>query len=233
MEDYTALAGQIETRGDYLAARTAEGVCTGAFWEERFGDRGQRHAAHDAAYHVQYLVSALRLQTPSVITRYARWLQGILTPRGMCTRHIEEHFEALSGAVRDERIPGAETASAYLEKAVSALRYDDEVARAVQDASEDLEEAAWRVVANRHPDWTESLSERRVRADLRYLLSYLADAVALRREEIFGAYISWVGPFQERHGAPPGYIADLLAAVDEGELPDEAREVILDGRAIA
>jgi hypothetical protein len=232
MEDYTDLAGAIEARGHDLAAQTVRAACSGAFWDERFGERGRRHAANDAGYHVQYLVSALRLRTPSVLTGYARWLQGILTPRGMCTLHIEEHFRALSGAVSEQGIPGADTASAYLEEAIAALRYNAGPSRAVQDAADGLVDEAWRLLAERHPGWREAPGESRVRADLRFLLSYLADAVALNRAEVFGSYIAWIGPFRRRHGAPPGHVGELLGALEAGTLPEGARDVILAARAV-
>src|SRR5690242_53576 len=98
----TDLANQLENRGAALARRAIEEMYKNPFWQERFGRRGRQFAEQDGRYHVSYLVEALRFQTPDIFINYARWLQTVLTTRGMCSRHLAENFSRLADAIHTE-----------------------------------------------------------------------------------------------------------------------------------
>jgi hypothetical protein len=225
----TALANAIEARASRLADRAHDAMYRDSFWEERFGERGRRFSQEDNGHHVSYLLQALRADAPDLLTGYARWLQGLLTTRGMCSRHIAENFGRLADAIRAEGVEDAGPAFTLLEAASAALIYDDGPARAVQVAAESIVEQAAGAVVQRHPGWTAELADPEgndagdegndspavIRNDLRYLLSYLADALANDRPDLFVQHIGWSDGFLARHGRPAGYLRASLIALDE------------------
>ncbi len=235
----TALADRLEAQADTLARQVVGEMYTNPFWQERFGERGRHFAEQDGRYHLQYLALAVRLGLPSVMVRYARWLQIALTTRGMCTRHIAENFARLAGAIGRAGMPDAEQAIAYLREAEQALAYQDGAARAVQQAAEDIAERAVATVYARHPAWLErwgAAGRARCRDDLLYHLSYLADAVALDKVDVFTDYARWIAGFLARREIPPAHVREALAVLDEAlqQLPADAvaavRPVLAHGR---
>lgn len=163
-----ALVRCLELKSPELSRRVVAEMYEDPFWQERFGERGRRYAEQDGQYHVSYLVSALALSNPDILTGYARWLQSLLVSRGMCSRHIAENFERLARAIAIE-VPDAEPAIAMLHAAREALRYDAGLARELQDRSEALVDAA-----AAHQDPPSIPRDHAVS-----LLAYLADAMAL------------------------------------------------------
>ena len=236
----TRLADQLEAEAAALTRRVVEQMYTNPFWDERFGERGRRFAEQDGRYHLQHLATALRLGTPAVMAHYARWLQMVLTTRGMCSRHLAENFARLGQAIEAEQVPGADAALAYLRAAGDALAYRDGPAGALDAAAPGLaRETASRLYA-RHPDWLDLWGERgraRCEDDLLYHLSYLADAVALGRSELFADYARWIAGFLARRGIPAEHLAETLATLDAAlehlapEGRDAARSVLSAGRA--
>jgi len=173
------------------------------FWFERFGEpRASRHGRQDGNHHVAYLAEALRAGDGQVMERYARWLQQVLTTRGMCSRHLAENFERLGRAIAARGWPHHPRAVELLAAAVDALRYEGGPARAVQD----------RAGAIAGDD-----------AELATFASYLADALALGRPPLFAAHAAWYAGFAERQGRPAGTVPGLLARLRDGalrELPE-------------
>jgi hypothetical protein len=198
-----ALVRCLELKSPELSRRVVAEMYEDPFWEERFGERGRRFAEQDGQYHVSYLVSALALSNPDVMTGYARWLQSLLVSRGMCSRHIAENFERLERAIAIE-VPDAEPAIAMLHAASEALRYDAGLARELQDRSESLADAA---AAHQGPPGIP-------RGYLVHLLAYLADAMALVRPELFCAHVVWLAGFLERRRIPA---AQLRATLEQLE----------------
>lgn len=189
------LAARLEVLRPKLAARVRDEVHQDPFWLARFGERGRRFIEEDATFHVSFLVQALVANDPSLITGYARWLRTVLTARGMCSLHLAEDFDRLGRAIVIEMAEpgvaepgGAEVGEAaapaleMLSAARRALDHADGPGRALSLAAERVAE---RVLAT--PDGA-ALG----RTGLRHLLSYLADAVALRRPERFEAHVRWL-----------------------------------------
>lgn len=214
----TTLADAIEARSQVLTDRALEAMYRNPFWDDRFGERGRRYAREDNVHHIAYLVQALRAASGDLLTNYARWLQRVLTTRGMCSRHIGENFERLAEAIRAEGIGDAAPAFAFLDEATAALAYDGGPARAVQDAAARVVTRAADAVHQRHPAWmTGSGMGGRARCleDLLYHASYLADALANERPELFADYVRWLDGFLERQGIPTTYLRRTLVALDE------------------
>jgi hypothetical protein len=214
----TALADAIEARAQMLADRTLEAMYRNPFWDERFGERGRRFAREDNLHHIAYLVQALRAESADLLANYARWLQRVLTTRGMCSRHVGENFQRLAEAIRAEGIGDATPALALLDAASAALAYDGGPARAVQVAAGPVATRAAEAVYEHHPAWLahEGVDGRaRCRDDLLYHLSYLADALANGRPELFIDYIRWIAGFLERRGIPTEHLRETLAELDD------------------
>jgi hypothetical protein len=234
------LADQLEARADALVERALRAMYANPFWDERFGERGRQFARADNHHHIAYLVLALRVHSPEPLARYARWLQEVLTTRGMCTRHLAENFARLADAIGDEHIEGGGPALAYLGAAEEALVYSDDPARALQAVSTDIADRAAATIYSRHPAWLERWGEpgrRRCLDDLAYHLSYLTDALALGRDELFAEYVAWIAGFLARRSVPTEHLQEALAAIDQAlhQLPtpaqDAARAVLSVGRA--
>jgi hypothetical protein len=215
------LAQALLEASDTLARRAMDAMYRDPFWDARFGERGRARALDDGLYHVSYLAHALWFYTPTVMAVYARWLQGVLTPRGMCSRHIEQNFDRLGDAIEAEGIPNNEPVRSYLQAGKDGLRYPSGPARALQDAAPVLAERLALVLPPMgpriEPGWT---------GDPLYVLAYLADAVALDRVDVFAAHVLWMAGFLRSRNEPAGELERLLEAMGEEMrvLPREAGE---------
>lgn len=153
-----------------LSARViAEMYQDDPFWETRFGTNGRRHAHNDGDFHASYLAQALHQASPAVMTRYARWLRDLLVARGMCSWHLEENFARLRVVVLGTDLPFASATAALLETSMTSLHHTTAPAADVERLIPSLEQA--------------------IRA--RALVSYLADALAIRDAKHFVAHVMW------------------------------------------
>ena len=226
-----ALAARIEARADALAARALARMYENPFWDARFGERGRRFAAQDQHHHLQHLGVALHVGHAETLVRYARWVQVVLTSRGMCSRHLAENFARLAEAIAADGIAEPGPALAYLRIAEEALTYDGGPARAVQEATPAMVDDAVADLDARHPDWWAGRGEAgraRCRDDLASHLSYVADALALGRPDLFAAHVRWVAGFLAGLDVPPPHLADALAALRHAcrRLPSEHRSPV-------
>jgi hypothetical protein len=213
-----AVAQTLQDRADALVRRSVDAMYANPFWEDRFGERGRRYAEQDGHYHISYLVHALWFGTPAIMTTYARWLQGVLIPRGMCTRHLAENYAKLRDAVRAERISDPEEALAYLQSAEDCLRYETGPARAVLDAAPQLAGNISSTVCTSRSDWyggSLQAATAQCTEDVLYLLSYLADAVALEDASTFVGYVTWLAGFLGRRGVATATLVRALEALDD------------------
>jgi hypothetical protein len=190
------------------------------FWKDRFGDRGERHSHEDHAHHVRYVVEAMRANRSEIVADYARWLQSLLTTRGMCTLHVEESFLRVSDAIAAEGLDDARESAPFIEAATRALRHPEAraEARAIQDASAALADAATSAALR---DGAHAAAVD----DALYLVSYAADAVALGSDTIFVSYVVWRAGFLERRQLPPRALTALVRALHDASpvLPADVR----------
>ena len=206
------LAAAIEAAADALTDRVLAEMYQNPFWRERFGERAQKHGRQDGLYHIKYLSEALRTNEAHVMEHYARWLQQVLTTRGMCTRHLDESFERLARAIGDT-IPDSAPALAMLERARGALRYAEGTpARRVQDATASIAASVADRLYEAHPEWPQA-HRARCADDLRYHLSYAADALALAMPNVLASYLAWIGDFLERCKVPRAHLDESIAAL--------------------
>lgn len=163
----SVLADHIRANTARLASRLYDEMYRDPFWDARYGARGRTHSRQDAEHHLGYLAESLDADDPEVFVRYAAWLRTVLVSRGMSTAHLAESFDLLAGYLAEEAWPGVTAACTLLRRASHSLCYAEGPAR-------DLFEAA-------------RVQDRETRT----LLSYLADAVAADRPQIFTAYARW------------------------------------------
>jgi hypothetical protein len=232
------LGAYLQRRAEALATRAIDEMYRNTFWQERFGERGRRFAEQDGRSHVTYLVAALDADEPTVFTNYARWLQAVLTSRGMCTRHLDENFGRLAAALAEEREVDTAAARTILAAGRAALEYAAEPARGVQQAAPAVAAAAARALYDRRAEWQARAGAHgraRCEDDLLYHLSYVADALALGRSEIFSGYVSFMAGFLERRRVPCAQLVESLEALAEalgGAVPGSAGvDVLAAGRS--
>lgn len=213
---YTTLIASLDEAAHRLTTRVLAEMYTNPFWTERFGDRATTHGRNDGLYHVSYVIQALVANDPEVLERYARWLQQVLTSRGMCTRHLAENFDRLAAAIDEEPWPERAAATAMLARATAALRYEGREAAALQEHAHAIATTATDALHARHPDWFERWGETsRARSvdDLDYHVQYLADAVALGTSTVFVQHMRWLGGFLEKRDVPRAVLRESLEAL--------------------
>lgn len=206
-----ALVARLDAASPRLSATVLEELYRDPFWEARFGARGKTFAAQDGLHHLSHLAQALLAEDPAILTVYARWLQSVLTSRGLCTRHLEQNFLRLAEAIARENLPGGEEAMRYLRLAAAALEYPGGPPQELQRAALRVATRAAGVGTEREQWCQEALTQ----------LSYLADSVALRRSETFSAHVTWSAAFLERRGMPRGQFDELIASLGVALRADE------------
>lgn len=187
-----------------LAERVVDEMYADAFWNDRFAARGRKHSVQDLAFHVDYVIQAAEANDAGVMERYARWLQGVLTTRGMCSLHLADSFGRLAVAIGDP------SARRYSSAARAALLYDGGAARAVQERIRDA-------ITSGTPGSIE---------DTTYYLSYLADAIALGQPKVFLDHVSWLAGFFKKQGRDPHTIESTLEAVTRTLDIEAAKSII-------
>lgn len=221
-----ALSRQVEARAERLARESVEGMYADPFWTARYGEeRARRFGGEDAHFHVKYLVQALELDRPSVMAEYARWLRTLLVSHGMCTHHLDENFAGLARALVAEGFEPGSPPALCVRAAREALRYPEGPARQLQDATDALARRAaesLRGTASGTPDAA-------LEAELRLQLSYLADALAAGRPELFAEHCRWYAGFWPRRGFEGLDYARVLGALEAVLSGHDAARALLSG----
>lgn len=222
-----SLIRQVETHTQRLAELSVQGIYDDPFWFARYGEeRARRFGGEDAVFHVRYLVQALDARDVGVMERYARWLQGLLVARGMCSRHLAWHFHGLHDALVREGLGEPPEALRYMRAAEAALDWPEGPAREVREAAPTLVAQAVRELANRGaltPGQEPRLSE-----ELHLQLSYLMDALGSKRPGLFMEHVRWYADFwpQRKQGCEyPVLLEALEAALARQALPSEMPRV--------
>ena len=192
------------------------------FWMHRFGERGRKFAEEDGQHHITYLVQAIEVESSEILPNYARWLQNVLTQRGMCSRHIGENFEKLALAIEANNLPDASVAASYLYQAAQGLMYSTGPARDIQLHEETLTQQAIDQISNASIEQVAGVSTY---DDVRYLISFLADAVQANSDQTFVDYIAWQCRYLDEQGLPRQIATDVLTMIDEAieQVPATAR----------
>ena len=170
-----------------VGTRSIDAMYADPFWSARFGERGRTFANDDGRRHVQYLAEAVETGQPEPLATYVRWLQGVLTTRGMCSLHIHDTLLRLEDAVGAEDPELQAAASPFVMVATDALRPPDPaIARVYGEAVTQLRPAAVHPCVE-HPS---------------FLLSYLCDALQFGRDENLLQHVDWLRQYAAPLGRP-------------------------------
>ena len=216
MAAHPELADRIASLAPQLAEHVARALRDDPFWATRFGANGNSLLREQAVQHVERLARSLRVGDAAPVTERMRAVQAESVGLGMTTRHLADGVQRLHDAIRAAGVTDGGAARTMLDRARLALRYDDPAASAVQDASRQLAEDA--VVTLRGVRLGDEAAEGEWIEALELLISYLADAVALKRPAVLGDYVRWLaasGPASLRPAPPEAMLAALDGALDE------------------
>lgn len=186
VSDRERLAREIRQATLALAARSISTMYADPFWDARFGPRGRHFADEDGQHHVRYLAEAVEIGRSTPLELYSRWLQTLLTARGMCSLHIADNFDRLLDALGHLLPQAVDAAAPLLQAGRRALVYEDPVAGAV------LREA----MDGPRPDVAVPYLQ-----DEAFPLAYLADALGTGRDGVLLDHLTWVAAEAARHGA--------------------------------
>jgi hypothetical protein len=229
-------AAAILAQRQLLAQTVVAEMYRNPFWLARYGDQGKIRALEDAGLNLDNLAAVLRLGIVAELGYHYRWLRGVLVVRGMCSRHVQETMEgmcrALNGALPADQ---AQVGCAWLRAADATLVYDHPFAQALAPLEDAVVAGALqRLAASTGSARSPDIDSREGR-DLRYHLSYLTDALALDRPDLFTSYAAWVAGFLPTVGASVAglraglrALGDALAAELPGEAPP-ARDLLAEG----
>lgn len=193
------------------------------FWEARYGERGRIHSVQDTHYHLNKLIDAISLDLPDVFTQYYHWVQGLLVYRGMSTLHLQETLDSLANQLSIHVREYWPQIQVYLKAGYEGIVYTNSDCQALVEKSMEIAQAATRRLLD--PGNVHILPASRSEADWlrdnRFFLSYLADAVWVEKEELFGNQINWVKGFL----APFG-ITEKILQQDMRLLAEETRRAL-------
>jgi hypothetical protein len=221
-------AGLVEERRINAVESAFEKITANPFWHYRYGEKADRAILKDLNFNIDYLVSALRLLNPGTLTYYYRWQRDLLSPRGMCTRHLLETQAALHSSLTADLPELAIPLAPYVLASASGLAYDLPACRELHWQEDSTAEAAALCAVPQ-----EAAESARLRANCaqhnRYFVSYLLDAVAASAPARLLTHLQWIAGFLEPLGIAPVSLQTILRCLRveiEARLPAHAAPFI-------
>ncbi|WP_246942700.1 hypothetical protein [Bacillus pinisoli] len=90
---------------------------------ERFGENGRKKCREDNQHHFHHLELAYTLNNPVVFLDYTKWLNSLLTSRGMKSEHIIDNFVRIQQVIQGKGLDGKEDYYQHcLTQAISLLK---------------------------------------------------------------------------------------------------------------
>ena len=80
---------------------------------EKFGDNGRKRTVEDNYHHIRHLETAYQMKQSSFFQEYTRWLNNVLTSRGVGTALIIDNYERLIKWMEQAEFDSAEEKEAY------------------------------------------------------------------------------------------------------------------------
>ena len=176
-----------------IAAEAMHRMYQDPFWDARFGERGRKFAVQDGLHHLNYLEAALTADDTGVLIKYAQWLRSVLVPRGMCSLHLVENLARIGEVLAERGLDPDGRARRFLGEACAALLHAGGF-----DEAQVAREAALVHPAGAH--------------ELRVLLSFLGDALALNDAKPFQLYLAWARPWYPQRGLDAAKLLSALRA---------------------
>ncbi len=72
---------------------------------ERFGEAGHAKCLQDMHYSLEHLAPAVALNDPALFSRYVRWLENLLSARGIGSQDVRRSLEATLGVLQQRLRP--------------------------------------------------------------------------------------------------------------------------------
>jgi methanogenic corrinoid protein MtbC1 len=92
-------------------------------WVSRYGERARIMGIEDAAYHVEFLASAVETGSIAAFEDYVRWTARVLTTRGIDPQFVAENLSQVGEALRDVVTPRErEFVGPFLDAGIAASR---------------------------------------------------------------------------------------------------------------
>lgn len=199
----------IESASPMLVNAVLVDLYQNSFWNARYEEDGIARARSEAQDHIHNLIAAIQAGEVDVYAGYWANYRLMMVQRGASTHHVHEVIDSTACEVGLTLRDGFPLAEPCFAAAHRALAYDHPACRALSDCCEAiLERALARVKVPQG-------SSRLYRRDLRYCLSYLEDAVALDRPELFRQYLGFARQFLVEYGVRPAELAAGLQVLDE------------------
>ena len=191
-ERHEDIISSIEQVRSLIAERLVEQMYTDPFWGERYGELGKMHAREDVNYHLDNLVTAIRMEMLSSPVNYYHYLQNVLVHRGISTRHIRQTLDQMKGLLEEILPDEWSKIEPYLDAGYDGLAYKHPACQNLSEQEEQIAQAA----ANKLPPPDEVASSQETWRQARYRemlfhLSYLQDAVEKGSTQIFEDHARW------------------------------------------
>ena len=228
------LCARIEAVREQLVERVLADLYPNPFWDDRYGQRGRQLCREDNHYHLDFMVASIRLNSPSALADYYKWLQLLLVRRGMCTYHIRQnmdqmgqHLEAL--LPMDWPLIGVFHRAGY-----TGFHYDHPGCQALAERQEAIAESTTAHMYASNSFWEQEFGPRGralCREDNLYHLSYLQDSLGADAPRLFGTYLDWLTEFLGKRGVDSRHIRDDLRVLGREitrALPREDAQPFLD-----
>jgi hypothetical protein len=213
-EDILEICQAIEKARSQVVEEALADQYRNPFWDDRYAERGRTHSRKDNNYHLDFLITALRLDTPSTFYDYIAWLRPLLVLRGMCTLHLRRNLESLFGHLQTALPEQWPFIVPIFAAGLQALNFQNPACRALAAGQEQIARDASRRMWLSDPAWEQKYGERGPALfveDNLYHISYLQDAVSLEQPALFGKYVAWFSGFLGRQGISPASLYHDLA----------------------
>jgi hypothetical protein len=227
-ERHEEIISAIEQVRSSIAERLVDQMYADPFWEERYGKLGKMHAHQDVNYHLDNLVTAIRMEMLSSPVNYYDYLQNVLVHRGICTRHIHHTLSQLKALLKEVLPDEWPEIEPYLDAGYEGLAYKHPACQNLSDKEERIANA----VANQLTPPEGSISSLDEWRQARYReillhLSYLQDSVEKESAQIFDEHASWSLSFYPAQGVSKEIIQAewrlLMNEIPSKLAPEEAR----------
>lgn len=179
------------------------------FWHTRYQNTGQEYARSVAHYHLNSLIAAIKTGDPNIFADHWAWDRPVMVMRGACTHHMHEFIDSTARAVAQVLHHDFLLVEPSFAAAHRALDYEQPYCRALSQVRETLIE---RISQRVCPDAARLDAYRRWS---RYHLSYLEDAAAMSKPEVFRNFEEWVRDRMLLRGESPSKLSDGLRVVAE------------------
>ncbi|MCD7035929.1 hypothetical protein LRR81_16920 [Metabacillus sp. GX 13764] len=112
---------------EFAVRKAVENITEGIYRDypemmDRFGELGKKKCIEDNYHHFRHLETAYSVKKAEIFTKYAVWLNHVLTSRGMKSEHLIDNFERIYQELEPIEAPEKEDYQSYLAEAIEVLK---------------------------------------------------------------------------------------------------------------